>query len=225
MSVELLDFLSTTTVISTILQFLSGILVCRKCMQRKSTENVSAVPFISGFLSCSLWLKYGLLTNEASVVLVNIVGSCLMFGYTVIFYVLSTNKKVILRQFATVLLVLVSVVAYTQYDVEEPRAIEILGIICCTVTVLFFAAPLTMLLHVIRVKNSDSLPFPMILSSFFVCLQWFIYGVIIKDSFIQIPNFLGCVLTILQLTLFLIYPVKSSSGPSYKLLDSSVTMS
>lgn len=66
--------------------------------------------------------------------------------------------------------------------------LSLLGIICCTVTVLFFAAPLTMLLHVIRVKNSDSLPFPMILTSFFVCLQWFIYGVIIQDTFIQVRN-------------------------------------
>uniref|UniRef100_A0A1B0CYW3 Sugar transporter SWEET n=1 Tax=Phlebotomus papatasi TaxID=29031 RepID=A0A1B0CYW3_PHLPP len=225
MAIELLDILSASTVVTTILQFLSGILVCRKCMQRKSTENVSAMPFISGFLSCSLWLKYGLLTSEASVVLVNIAGTCLMFCYTIIFYVLSTNKKVILRQFATVLLVLVSVVAYTQYETELSKSIEILGIICCTVTVLFFAAPLTMLLHVIRVKNSDSLPFPMILTSFFVCLQWFIYGVIIQDTFIQIPNFVGCVLTVLQLTLFLIYPGKSSSGPSYKLLDTNVIMS
>lgn len=76
---------------------------------------------------CSLWLKYGLLTNEASVVLVNIAGTCLMFCYTIIFYVLSTNKKVILRQFATVLLVLVSVVAYTQYETELSKSIEILG--------------------------------------------------------------------------------------------------
>lgn len=60
------------------------------------------------------------------------------------------------------------------------------GFICCAVTVLFFAAPLTMLFHVIKVKNSESLPFPLIASTFFVSLQWLIYGVLIDDAFVQV---------------------------------------
>lgn len=60
---------------------------------------------------------------------------------------------------------------------------------CCIVTVCFFAAPLTSLVHVIRVKNSESLPLPLIATSFFVSLQWLIYGVLISDSFIQVQFF------------------------------------
>lgn len=56
-------------------------------------------------------------------------------------------------------------------------------------------------------------------------LQWFVYGYLISDSFIQvscaiqvlivtlgkrlqfqIPNFLGCILSSIQLGLFVIYP-------------------
>lgn len=65
----------------------------------------------------------------------------------------------------------------------------ITGIMCCIVTVCFFAAPLTSLVHVIRVKNSESLPLPLIATSFFVSLQWLIYGVLISDSFIQVQFF------------------------------------
>lgn len=62
----------------------------------------------------------------------------------------------------------------------------IIGLLCCFVTVLFFAAPLTMLLHVIKIKNVESLPFPLILSNFFVSLEWFVYGCLISDAFLQV---------------------------------------
>ena len=83
------------------------------------------------------------------------------------------------------------------------------GLLCCSVGVFFFASPLIKLRHVIMTKNTEVLPFPIILTSFFVTLQWFIYGYLLGDSFIQIPNFLGCILSAIQLTLFVIYPSKS----------------
>lgn len=62
--------------------------------------------------------------------------------------------------------------------------------------------------HVIRVKSAESLPFPVIMSSMVVCCQWFAYGCLLGDQFIQIPNFMGCVLSAFQLSLFFIYPSK-----------------
>ena len=58
-------------------------------------------------------------------------------------------------------------------------------------------------------KNTEVLPFPLILTNFFVTLQWYFYGYLLEDYFIQIPNLLGCILSSIQLTLFVIYPNKS----------------
>ncbi|XP_068143794.1 sugar transporter SWEET1 isoform X2 [Drosophila tropicalis] len=71
------SLLSTTAVISTVFQFLSGSIVCRKYIQKKSTGDSSGLPFICGFLSCSFWLRYGVLTNEQSVVLVNLINAAM----------------------------------------------------------------------------------------------------------------------------------------------------
>lgn len=57
----------------------------------------------------------------------------------------------------------------------------------------------------IRVKSTESLPFPIIMASLIVSSQWFAYGCLINDPFIQIPNFLGCVLSAFQLCFFLVY--------------------
>lgn len=94
------------------------------------------------------------------------------------------------------------------------------GYLCCIVTVVFFAAPLTMLMHVVRVRNSESLPFPLIASTFVVSLQWFVYGLLIDDTFVQVPNLLGCLLAGAQLALFVVYPSRpyGVQGPAYKLL-------
>lgn len=61
-----------------------------------------------------------------------------------------------------------------------------LGLICCVVTILFFAAPLASLLHVIKVKSTDSLPYHLIFATFIVSLQWLIYGIVLGDKFIQV---------------------------------------
>lgn len=62
--------------------------------------------------------------------------------------------------------------------------------------------------HVIRAKSTESLPFPIIVASMVVSFQWFVYGCLLNDFFIQIPNFMGCILSGFQLCLFLIYPDK-----------------
>ncbi|EDW02266.1 sugar transporter SWEET1 [Drosophila grimshawi] len=215
--------LSTTAVISTVFQFLSGTVICRKYIQKKSTGDSSGVPFICGFLSCSFWLRYGVLTNEQSIVMVNMIGSTLFLVYTLIYYVFTINKRTYVKQFAVVLFVLIAVIVYTNRLQDDPaEMIHITGIVCCIVTVCFFAAPLTSLVHVIRAKNSESLPLPLIATSFFVSLQWLIYGILISDSFIQIPNFLGCLLSLMQLGLFVLYPPRSYSGQGYKLLEQAV---
>jgi len=221
--VEWLDILSTAAVTTTVLQFLTGSLVCHKYIQKKSTGDSSGFPFICGFLSCSLWLTYGKLTNERSVVIVNTVGSILFLSYTVVYYVFTVSKSSFLKQFFMSLLTLLLTIVYVQYEDDIDKAIQVMGLLCCFVTVIFFAAPLTMLLHVIKIKNAESLPFPLILSNFFVSLEWFVYGCLIKDAFLQITNFLGCVLSGAQLLLFIIYPSRINyGGPLYKPLDQSI---
>jgi len=43
--------------------------------------------------------------------------------------------------------------------------------------------------HVLSVKNVDSLPLPLIMATFVCCIQWFIYGYVLGDPFIQVHIF------------------------------------
>lgn len=135
----------------------------------------------------------------------------------------------VLRQAALCSFILIATLVYIHNQENSDQAKEFLGIVCCFVTILFFAAPLASMLHVIRVKNTESLPFPIIFANFVVSLQWLVYGIIINDKFVQVfyqfcdlllinqkvifqvPNFLGVILSGLQLSLFCFYP-KTSKG-------------
>lgn len=210
--IPLVAVLSASTVTTTFLQFFSGALVCRKFIQNKSTGDSSAFPFICGFLSCSLWLKYGILANETTVILVNSVGSTLFLGYFVVFWMFTVNTSSIYRQFFGALLVLGLTLSYTDYyEANRAEAIEVVGYICCGITVLFFAAPCCMLVDVFRKKCTEMLPLPLILMSFIGSVQWFAFGLIANDRFLQVPNFMGAVLSGAQLALFCIYPNKARS--------------
>ncbi|CAH1987974.1 unnamed protein product [Acanthoscelides obtectus] len=206
MDLDFKNLIATTASLCTIIQFLTGTLVCLKIVKNKSTADMSSLPFISGCLSTSLWLRYGFLIEDTSLILVNTVGSTLFFSYVVTFYLYSVRRGTVLQQFMLCLFVLSMVLLYIHKTKSDEEARSHLGLICASVTIMFFAAPLASLFHVIRIKSADSLPYHLILATFVVCLQWFAYGMMLNDKFIQVPNFIGCIFSALQLSLFIIYP-------------------
>lgn len=160
-------------------------LVCRDYVIKKSTGDASVLTFIAGFISSTIWLKYGLLTNERSLVIVNSIGVALMLAYTVVFYLFTTRRRDTIRISSISFIFLCLVLIYASIEEDHLQATERIGFIGIGVSLVFFASPLANLAHVVRVKNSESLPFSMIVSSFVVTLLWFIYGNLIGDYFIQ----------------------------------------
>lgn len=97
-------------------------------------------------------------------------------------------------------------------DEELGHARHVLGLVGAGLAVCFFASPLASLAHVIRMGSTEVLPFPIIFSSFFVSGQWCIYGMILDDNFVKIPNGLGWILATFQLSLFVWYPSKRKTS-------------
>lgn len=80
------------------------------------------------------------------------------------------------------------------------------GLICCSASIIFCATPLVSLRDVFRMKSTETLPFPLILMMFFMGGLWTLYGLIIKDAFVAVPNAIGCSLATFQLSLFAVFP-------------------
>ncbi|XP_063990173.1 sugar transporter SWEET1 [Diachasmimorpha longicaudata] len=206
------DLLATSASICTALQFLAGTLVCRKYIKNGTTGDASALAFITCLMSCSFWLRYGQMIDDFFVICVNLFGTLLQFLYIAIFALYSVKKTLILKQFVGAILFISTVYIYSIVHADRIEATKHVGLLSCSLTILFFASPLTMLVHVIREKNADTLPFPVIAASLVVSCQWFVYGTLLQDPFMEIPNFMGCILSAFQLSLFVIYPGKKQNA-------------
>lgn len=199
------EALATTASICQILQFLAGVLVCRKIVKSGTTGNSSALSFVTCYTSCLMWMKYGMLIGDQFILLVNLFGATLQACYVYVFILYSVKKNKTIKQMIAATCFLATVYVYSFYEDDKALAAKYVGFLSCTVTVLFFASPLTTMAMVIKSKNTESLPFPIIMTSLVVSCQWFAYGCLLNDHFIQIPNFLGCALSAFQLCFFVIY--------------------
>ncbi|EFN82880.1 RAG1-activating protein 1-like protein [Harpegnathos saltator] len=208
---EIKDILASSASICTVLQYLAGVLVCRQYIKNGTTGDSSALSFVTCLMSCYLWWTYGMLIKDFFIVYVNLFGALLQVYNIIIFLIYSIKKSTTVRQVAAALVFILVIFIYSAFLQQDKTVlVKQVGFLSCTLTVLFFASPLFLLAHVIKVRSTESLPFPVIMASMIVSCQWFAYGCLINDHFIQVPNFMGCVLSGFQLSLFLIYPNKQS---------------
>ena len=62
-------------------------------------------------------------------------------------------------------------------------------------------------------QSTESLSFPLCFANLVVPIEWALYGILINDIFVQVPNFLGAILGFVQVALFYKYPRQSGLLP------------
>uniref|UniRef100_A0A914YD34 Sugar transporter SWEET1 n=1 Tax=Panagrolaimus superbus TaxID=310955 RepID=A0A914YD34_9BILA len=205
-SLTFLSVLSITAIITTVSLFFCGIPICIEIFRRKSTNEISGFPFVMGLLGGAFWLRYGFLKDDRTMITVNAVGVTLMFIYTIFYIYFSKEKGFVLLQFFTVI-GLVGIMAIL-VQIYGWAIINFLGFVCMSFNIVNFGAPLAGMRVVLRKKCCDSLPLPLCTANLLVSSQWFVYGFLVSDIYIIIPNGAGVFLAIVQLSLFLIFPRK-----------------
>jgi len=203
-----LETIALVATIITIISFLSGMSICLNIYRKGSTREFSAFPFIAGFLCCSLWLRYGYMLSDQTMIFVNTIGVSFQSLYLIWFYFF-TAKRTQLNQQILVLLLFLTSAYFVVESRSEPTALA--GLLACGASLVFCAAPLAMVRDVIQTKSSDKMPFPLIMSSFLVTIMWFLYGVAINDSYVWVTNGMGALINLVQLALFVIYPNKAKA--------------
>ncbi|RWS23509.1 sugar transporter SWEET1-like isoform X2 [Leptotrombidium deliense] len=185
--------IANVAIFFTIISFLSGLEICVNVWKKRSTNDISCVPLLAGFISTTLWLRYSLYVNDIFMMVCNVVGATCFTSY-----VMGLNRKLCFA-----ITTLVTVVFITKKS-ENPSYYS--GLCASLFGVLFTLSPLASIVDVFKNRSTAKLPFYIILSSFVVTLLWFIYGMLINDTFVKVPNALSSVISGCQLLLFLIFP-------------------
>uniref|UniRef100_A0AC35U4E8 Sugar transporter SWEET n=1 Tax=Rhabditophanes sp. KR3021 TaxID=114890 RepID=A0AC35U4E8_9BILA len=209
---NILWVLSITAIASTIGLFFCGAQLCLKIKKRGSADGVNGAPFLITFLSCVLWLRYGWLRDDDAVIMVNLIGAT-MEGVYIWYYHRKTRNPHFLNRLLIIGVVIIIATFYFTFDDGEDltEKIEMLGTACVFLNVLTNSTPLADLGVVIRSKSTESLPLPIIIASMLVSIQWFLYGLLIDDFFLQLPNGISTIICSIQISLFFIYPSNALS--------------
>jgi uncharacterized protein with PQ loop repeat len=84
--------------------------------------------------------------------------------------------------------------------------IDVLGIMAVIFAIILYGSPLSTVYVVMQERSTESISFPLTLTSWCSAILWLIYGIyVVDDIWIVIPSIIGIVLTSIQLFLFFIY--------------------
>eukprot|EP01080_Neovahlkampfia_damariscottae_P010482 gene10482-3004_t len=133
-----------------------------KTLQNAKTTKIYITPFpyLSMVLNCILWSTYGIFLSNLSIIIPNLFGFCCGAYYIWLCYDLVEEKDLLIRNSFISLLIYIFAVGISLFMNRENPTL-ILGLICCTASVLLFGSPLIVIRKVINEKNSESIPGPL----------------------------------------------------------------
>jgi len=201
-------------IVSTIGLFLTGIQICNRIYRMHATGDISGFPFVATVVNCTLWLLYGYAASNSTLIIVNFIGASLQMCYALTYLRYTPDRASYLRSIGSAVLFLAIVSFYFQFIVSDREtAVFQAGLVASVATVIMFGSPLASLRDVMQKQSTESLSLPLCFANLIVPIEWALYGILINDKFVQVPNIFGAILGCVQVSLFYKYPRNSGLVP------------
>lgn len=189
--------------------YLAPIPTFYRIYKSKSTEGFQSVPYVVALFSAMLWIYYALVkSNETLLITINAAGCVIETIYIVMYLAYAPRKA---KVFTAKILVLLNggvfglILLSTLLLVEGEKRVVSLGWVCVGFSVSVFIAPLSIIGRVIRTRSVEYMPFSLSLSLTLSAVVWFLYGLLIKDKYVALPNILGFSFGLVQMGLYMYY--------------------
>ncbi|TVU25289.1 hypothetical protein EJB05_27781, partial [Eragrostis curvula] len=160
--------------------------------KNKSTEGFQSIPYVVALFSAMLWIYYALLkSDECLLITINTAG-CIIETIYIVVYLIYAPKKA--KMFTVKILLLLNV--------------GVFGLILVLTLLLAAGDNRVVVLgwrQVVRTRSVEFMPFSLSLSLTFSAVVWFLYGLLIKDKYVALPNVLGFTFGVIQMGLYAFY--------------------
>ncbi|TVU50334.1 hypothetical protein EJB05_01702 [Eragrostis curvula] len=193
--------------------FLAPIPTFYRIYKTKSTEGFQSVPYVVALFSAMLWIFYALIkTGEGFLITINAAGCVIESIYIIMYFVYAPKKG---KLFTAKIMALLNVGVFgfilltTLLLFKGDKRVVMLGWICVGFSVSVFVAPLSIIKRVIQTRSVEYMPFSLSLSLTLSAIVWFLYGLLIKDKYVALPNVLGFTFGIVQMGLYMFYMNKT----------------
>ena len=191
-----------------------------RIFKSKSTEGFQSVPYVVALFSAMLWIFYALVkTGEGLLISINAAGCVIETVYIVMYLVYADRKAKI---FTAKIVVLLNIAGFglifllTLFAFHGETRVVSLGWICVGFSVCVFVAPLSIIGRVIKTKSVEYMPFSLSLTLTLSAIVWFLYGLLIKDKYVALPNILGFTFGVIQMVLYVFYMNKTPMASQVK---------
>ncbi|KAJ3245555.1 hypothetical protein HDU78_009041 [Chytriomyces hyalinus] len=187
----------------------------RKAVEDGTLGKLNTLPF--GLLACNglVWTVYSFYIKDWFIFAPNFFGWVCATLYTLYLLPMATHKA---RQLTVLGLVVIQSVIYLTgaiafiSGIQRDAALTLLGIVANAVLIMFYASPLATCFEVIKLKDSSSFQFPLALATVVNSILWTSYGFALSNWYIIVPNGLGIVFSVLQVTLIFVYPKPAATA-------------
>ncbi|XBH59668.1 hypothetical protein VPH35_114370 [Triticum aestivum] len=173
------------------------------------TQGFQSVPYVVALFSAMLWIYYALLkSNECLLITINSAGCIIETIYIVIYLTYAPKQAKLLRAKILLLLnvgVFGLILLLTLLLSEGEKRVVMLGWVCVGFSVSVFIAPLSIICLVVRTRSVEFIPFSLSLSLTISAVVWFLYGLLIKDKYVALPNILGFAFGVIQMGVYAVY--------------------
>ncbi|KAJ1899912.1 Sugar transporter [Coemansia sp. IMI 209127] len=189
----------------TIAMFISQLSIIQQLKHaQRLKQTVPILQFLVSSLSSILWLKYGLIKHDHTITFVNGTGALISIYILAMFWKHSAARtRVELKVLATAIAGVV-LVSYVDQS-KDPEAIEVFSLVCCFMSLLFLASPLSHMGAVIARRDASVLLPSVAALAFFNNVLWAVYGYVHEDPYMIMPNLVGAFFCSLQLALIAFY--------------------
>jgi solute carrier family 50 protein (sugar transporter) len=190
----------------------------RRVYKAKTTGEVQILPVVMLFTNCVVLVWYGYLSeNIFPLVVTAVMGLVTCAGFVAVFYRFTDDKRSVHRICITSVVVIVLVCIYGAIGVagvtgqSKSSMATAMGAISIGTSIGLYGSPLATIRRVVRQKSTASMPFTLCLANFLNSVCWVVYAILIVDVWVLLPNAFGCVLTTIQLVLYVIYPASKAT--------------
>ncbi|CAN6363004.1 unnamed protein product [Urochloa humidicola] len=194
-----------------------------RIFKSKSTEGFQSVPYVVALFSAMLWIYYALLkSNEFLLITVNAAGCVIETIYIVIYLAYAPKKA---KLFTAMILLLLNVGVFglilllTMLLSAGEKRVVLLGWVCVGFAVSVFVAPLSIIRKVVVTRSVEFMPFFLSLSLTVSAVVWFLYGLLIKDKYVALPNVIGFTFGVIQMGLYAFYRNAKPRVPAKDVAD------
>ena len=212
---DLVTTIGNVALVVTICLFLTGTEICYNIHKSKVIGDISALPFLTAFINCILNFFYGILIRNHQVIIVNVVGFNLEAIYIMFYLFYTQNKKKLIHQILFLLIIITGVGFYGFfYQDNNSKASFSIGCMASLASIVMFGSPLAQIRNIMKTQSTESISFSLCFANFACSSLWAFYGILLGDKFIFVPNIIGSMLGLAQVSLFIKFPSQSLSTRS-----------